>query len=76
MYLVQDDRLELQAFAGPPIETPSVPLGRTVESDLEVLVCLHEQVLGSIAIKTGIPAFSDAEKGAVREVADALAVLL
>jgi len=52
-------------------------VGEAAKSDLVVMIRLHEQILGEIAIDSDIPdAFGEAEESAVREVADALAVLL
>lgn len=77
IYLAQGNSLELEAYAGPPTEITSVPLGQPVRSDLVVMMRLHEKILGQIAIDSDTPdAFSEAEENAIREVADALAVLL
>ena len=77
LYAVRGDKLELEASAGRPTEVTSVPVRDVVKADLTVMVCLHEEVLGEIAIASDIPdAFGEAEESAVREIADALAVLL
>jgi len=77
MYAVRGGSLELEASAGHPRDITSVPVGQAVKSDLVVMIRLHEQILGEIAIDSDIPdAFGEAEESAVREVADALAVLL
>ena len=77
MYMVRGDSLELEAFAGHPTEVTSVPVGQAVKSDLVVMIRLHKEILGEIAIESDLPdAFGEAEEDAVRQVADALAVLL
>jgi putative methionine-R-sulfoxide reductase with GAF domain len=77
MYLARGDRLELEASAGDPTDQVSVPVGQVVRADLVVRIRLHDQILGEIAIEHGIAdAFGEAEVSAVRQVADALAVLL
>jgi putative methionine-R-sulfoxide reductase with GAF domain len=77
MYAVRGNSLELEASAGHPTDITSVPVGQVVKSDLVVMIRLHEDILGEIAIESGLPdAFGETEESAVREVADALAVLL
>jgi L-methionine (R)-S-oxide reductase len=47
------------------------------KSELVVLIRRHDEILGQIDIDSDVPAgFSETEEAAVREVADALAVLL
>lgn len=47
------------------------------KSELIVLIRRHDEILGQIDIDSDVPAgFSEAEHAAVKEVADALAVLL
>lgn len=77
LYAVRGNNLELEASAGHPTEITSVPVREVVKSDLVVMIRLHEEVLGEIAIEGDVPdAFGEAEESAVREIADALAVLL
>ncbi|MBI2073125.1 MAG: GAF domain-containing protein [Gemmatimonadetes bacterium] len=50
---------------------------RETKSELIVLIRRHDHVLGQIDIDSDVPAgFTDAEHAAVKEIADALAVLL
>lgn len=77
LYAIRGHDLELEASAGHPTEITSVPVGEVVKSDLVVMIRLHDEVLGEIAIESDVPdAFGEAEESAVREIADALAVLL
>jgi GAF domain-containing protein len=106
MYMLSDDRLELEAFAGRPTDHTTIPVGKGVcgtavatgqdqnigdvsgldnyiacnldtRSELVVLIRRGDVVLGQIDVDSDEPdPFTTEEETAVREVADALAVLL
>lgn len=106
LYMLIDDQLELEAFAGRPTDHATIPVGKGVcgtavatgqdqnigdvsgldnyiacnlhtRSELVVLIRRGDVVLGQIDIDSDEPdPFTVEEEAAVREVADALAVLL
>jgi hypothetical protein len=72
LYVGHGDSATLAAADGPPPDPSFHP-----ESDLVVLIRRHEEILGRIQIHGGVAdSFDNAEEAAVRQVADALAVLL
>jgi putative methionine-R-sulfoxide reductase with GAF domain len=106
LYMLIDDQLELEAFAGRPTDHTTIPVGNGVcgtavatgqdqnignvsdldnyiacnlhtRSELVVLIRRGEVVLGQIDVDSDeSDPFTPEEEAAVREVADALAVLL
>lgn len=105
-YMLHDDALVLEAFAGRATEHTRIPVGAGVcgtavatgndqnvpdvtvvgnylacnletKSELVVLIRRGAQVLGQLDIDSNVPAgFTGEHHAAVKEVADALAVLL
>lgn len=106
LYMLQGDRLALEAFDGRPTEHVEIPVGRGIcgravkerrdinvadvtraedylacsietRSELVVLIRRHDEILGQIDVDSDVPhGFDQEEETQVREVADALAVLL
>ncbi len=77
IYMLRGDKLELEAAAGRPVEMAPHAAGRAVKSGMTVMIRLHEHDLGTIAVESDVQdGFGEPEVQAVREVADALAVLL
>lgn len=106
LYMLADDRLELEAFAGRSTDHTSIPVGTGVcgtavatgqdqnvgdvsgldnyiacnlhtRSELVVLIRRGDLILGQIDVDSDEPdPFTTEEEAAVRDVADALAVLL
>jgi GAF domain-containing protein len=105
-YMLDDQRLVLEAFAGRETEHTTIPVGQGVcgtavatgtdqnvadvsaignylacnletKSELVVLIRRGNTILGQLDIDSDVPGgFGDAQHAAVKEVADALAVLL
>jgi len=70
---------EMRDLNVPDVSQAAGYLACSVEtkSELVVLIRRHQEILGQIDIDSDVPqGFSQAEESAVREVADALAVLL
>jgi GAF domain-containing protein len=106
LYMLHDNELVLEAFAGRETEHTRIPVGvgvcgtavatredqnvpdvRAVQnylacnawtrSELVVLIRRGDLILGQIDIDSDVPApFTPEEEGAVKQVADALAILL
>jgi len=105
-YMLHDDELVLEAFAGRETEHTRIPVGRGVcgtavarsedqnvpdvaaignylacnletKSELVVLIRRGQTTLGQLDIDSDVPAgFTESHHRAVKEIADALAVLL
>ena len=70
---------EMRDLNVPDVSQAAGYLACSVEtkSELVVLIRRHQEILGQIDVDSDVPqGFSQAEESAVREVADALAVLL
>lgn len=106
LYMLKEDHLVLEAFAGRPTEHTTIPVGKGVcgsavatgedlnvgdvtgldnyiacnletRSELVVLVRRSDLILGQIDVDSDLDdPFTPDEEAAVREIADALAVLL
>lgn len=77
MYALHEGAYHLEAAGGPPTHLTRIPANERIDADLVVPIHRHDEVLGMIRIESDPPGpFTVPEVDAVREVADALAVLL
>jgi len=77
MYALHEGAYHLEAADGPPTHLTCVPADERIDADLVVPIRRHDEVLGMIRIESDTAGpLAGPELDAVREVADALAVLL